>query len=64
MICYRDQTYCPFYNDCKKAKDCFSPLTQEVKDAAIAAHMPISQFIEKPECHTDFDIKPKKELKQ
>lgn len=55
MIHYRDKTYCPFYKDCKKATDCPDTLTQEVKDAAFRAHLPIAQLIKKPKCHTDFE---------
>ena len=61
MMCYRDMTFCSFYEDCSKASDCNRPLTPEVKAAAnrwfngesdtpIAA-IPISVFAAKPGCH-------------
>ena len=51
MLCYRDRTYCPFYADCADAKDCSRPLTDEVREAAIRVDLPVSQFVDKPNCH-------------
>lgn len=55
MICYRDMTFCPFYSDCAKAKDCHRPLTPEVKAAADKwwgkEGAPIARWAAKPECH-------------
>jgi hypothetical protein len=36
MISYRDTTFCTFYKDCAKAKDCPRPLTPEVMAQALA----------------------------
>lgn len=57
MIHYKDMTFCPFHEDCKKAKECQRPLTEEVKDDADIwwggnkGEAPICMFSEKPSCH-------------
>ena len=59
MLCYRDRTFCPFYEDCTRASECDRPLTDKVKDAAKAwwdgceGEPPIATYVEKPECHSD-----------
>ena len=61
MICYRDMTFCPFYTDCVRAKDCARPLTPEVIAAAnkwwegIDSEVPIAVFVDKPGCHTPIE---------
>lgn len=52
MMCYRDMTFCPFFGDCTKRDTCHRPLTAEVIIAAQASGLPVSQYAEKPECHT------------
>ena len=49
MICYKDMTFCSFYEDCDD-KDCSRALTQEVRDKADKLGLPICQFMEKPDC--------------
>ena len=53
MMCYRDMTFCTFWEDCKNVKDCNRPLTQKVLDAAEEwmENPPICKFSAKPECH-------------
>ena len=57
MISFRDMTFCPFHEDCAKAKDCKRPLTKQVEKDAEAwwglseGGAPISLFSDKPECH-------------
>ena len=57
MICYKDKTFCTFYETCNKRKDCSRPLTPQVKAAAAnwwgSNDAPIAVFTDKPECHTD-----------
>jgi hypothetical protein len=57
MMCFRDMTFCEFFEDCANAKDCHRPLTQEVKDAAArwwkSKDAPIATFVSKPECHEE-----------
>jgi len=57
MICYRDRTYCTFYETCDKRSDCSRPLTPQVKaDAANwwgSDAAPIAVFTDKPQCHSD-----------
>ncbi len=52
MLCYRDMTFCTYYEECKDGKDCFRALTPEVIKAAEAwmKKPPIAMFAEKPEC--------------
>jgi hypothetical protein len=63
MICYKDKTFCPFYETCLKQNDCHRPLTPAVKAAAAnwwgSDNAPIARFGEKPQCH--IDNKEKKE---
>lgn len=51
MMCYKDRWFCPFWEDCAKAKECDRPLTDEVRAAAMAAQMDIQQVADKPQCH-------------
>jgi len=55
MICYRDMTFCTFYEDCANASTCRRPLTAEVIQRAAKKGLPISQFMSKPDCHSDFE---------
>jgi len=54
MICYRDMTFCTFWEKCKKGKECFYALTdEEVKKAHKwwgNKQAPISIFSKKPDC--------------
>jgi len=56
MICYRDRTYCPFYEGCAKGQECYMALTPQVREAAIkwwgSEDAPICQYVNKPECFT------------
>jgi hypothetical protein len=49
MLCYRDRTYCRFF-DCADFDKCSRRLTESVKHAAELLRLPISQFAERPEC--------------
>ena len=48
MITYRDMTFCGFYRKC--LTPCDRSLTKEVLISAKNEHLPLCQFIEKPEC--------------
>ena len=58
MICYRDMTFCPFWDECKDGKECFRALTNEVWNKAhkwwgldkSKDDIPICLFTEKPDC--------------
>lgn len=52
MICYRDKTFCPFFETCSSAKGCDRPLTAEVVAAAERAGLPIARYVSKPGCHS------------
>ena len=51
MICYRDRTFCPFYETCKEGKRCSRSLTPRVKEHAEELGLPVCQYANKPECH-------------
>lgn len=55
MICFRDMTFCPFWQDCDKAANCHRPLTDHVVERAKvwwgSDDAPIARFSEKPDCH-------------
>lgn len=57
MICYKDKTFCSFYETCAKQNDCSRPLTAQVKDDAVkwwgGEGAPIAVFADKPQCHSD-----------
>jgi hypothetical protein len=55
MICFRDMTFCPFWETCAGATTCGRALTPEV---VADAHRwwgndkaPISQYTQPPTCH-------------
>ena len=56
MICYRDMTFCPFYEDCADREDCHRPLTPGVRKLAAVwwgdhkGGAPICQFTCQPDC--------------
>jgi len=65
-MCYKDMTFCPFYESCSHGKKCKRALTQDVIDAAAKwfgkAGAPIAEFCEKPDCFNDRCHKTDSEL--
>ena len=57
MMCFRDKTFCPFYEDCSGHPLCGRGLTPAILyDASIwwgGDDAPISQFADKPDCFAD-----------
>lgn len=53
MMCYRDMTFCRYYNTCVEGDNCERAMTQEVIDDADRHNMLISEFAEKPECYSE-----------
>lgn len=51
MICYKDMTFCPFFEDCAKAKDCHRPLYEYHRVNAAEIGLPITHYASKPDCH-------------
>ena len=53
-MCYKDMTFCPFYEDCRDAIECTRPLTPKIRDDAKRwwgnENAPIAVFAEKPDC--------------
>ena len=52
MLCYKDMTFCPYWEECNLGYQCDRALTQLIKDNAEKwmKNAPISQFSEKPSC--------------
>jgi len=52
MFCYKDMTFCPFYEGCADADDCDRKLTPEVIKAAgeWMENAPIAQYMDEPPC--------------
>ena len=61
MICYKDKTFCKFYEECALGKDCSRALTPKViEDASkwcISIGAPISIYSDKPECFKEIEDK-------
>ena len=59
MICYRDMTFCTYYEGCKHVDTCSRPLTPEVKKAAEewwgGSDGPIAVFLNQPLCYCSKD---------
>jgi hypothetical protein len=53
MLCYRDMTFCGYFEDCRKGNECVRALTTAVRNAAQSNHLPICQWGEKPECFVE-----------
>ena len=51
MICYKDMTFCPFYEGCIDRTKCGRAETPEIIEGAQKMGLPISVFAEKPECY-------------
>lgn len=52
MICYKDRTYCPFWETCTGHPQCGRALTEEVKQDAHKCQLAISQYVARPQCYT------------
>lgn len=54
MICYRDSTFCDFFEKCKKGNECPRALNKEVLDGAFAwwgkPGAPICKYVDRPKC--------------
>ena len=61
MICYRDETFCPFYKNCEKGSGCRHALTEKVVAEAKIwwGHddPPICEFVDHPSCFKNLDNK-------
>jgi hypothetical protein len=65
MICYKDRTYCEYYQICQHGSECSRALTDEVREAAHqwwnwfmkketdAKDVPIARYVDKPECYEE-----------
>ena len=59
MICFRDKTFCPYYEECVKGENCPDALTEKVKEDAERwmKNAPIMQFAGKPECFKEYETR-------
>ena len=64
MMCYRDRTWCPFWEECKDGQGCDRAMTDKVKADAEKwmKNAPICQYVDKPECYKGI-CKADKEIK-
>lgn len=46
-----DRTWCDFWRDCAKSAQCTRKLTDEIRGRAAKLGIPLSRFMDKPECH-------------
>ena len=53
MECYRDRTYCKFWEKCKKGLKCDRSATDKVYSDAKAFGAPLCLFIDPPECYKE-----------
>lgn len=60
MICYKDMTFCQFYENCKNGEKCFRALKDEVKKDAEKLGLLISRFTDLPGCYKEKSIKYRK----
>ena len=51
MLCYRDMTFCPFWQECTRGKECHRALTEEVVHAAKVEGLDICSWSEEPGCY-------------
>ena len=60
MICYRDMTFCTFWEECSRSEECHRPLTKEVREAAEkwwgGPDYPICCFVEVPDCFEEKEL--------
>jgi len=50
MLCYKDKTFCEFYKECKKNKDCGKALIEKVQKEADDIGLSICRFEDRPNC--------------
>lgn len=50
MVCYKDITFCRFWEECKIGKECYRALKPNVKKRAEEIKLPICEFAEYPKC--------------
>ena len=57
MLCFRDKTFCGYWNDCEHGESCGSALTPGVVADAERSGLPISQFGGHPTCFDERHVK-------
>ncbi|MDB4302042.1 hypothetical protein N9924_00595 [bacterium] len=51
MMCYKDRTFCPFYDKCATGMSCERAMTPRVMEAAERINLPISRYMDRPRCY-------------
>ena len=49
-MCYKDMTFCKFYENCKDKETCERVLTNKDKSIILTYEIPVCYFMERPEC--------------
>ena len=61
MLCYKDSTFCTFYQECKNGSKCSRVLTDKVKEDAKRwwgnEDYPICIYSDKPDCFVELKSK-------
>ena len=57
MLCYKDKTFCTYYETCAASEECTRKATPELLDEALAFGLPVAVYGEKPSCF-QYDMKP------
>ena len=55
MLCYKDMTFCSYYESCRNGVICDRTLTEEVVEAARKTGLNISAFMSKPFCFKEIE---------
>lgn len=63
MLCYKDKTFCPYWEECKKGNNCHRAYTDEVKKNASETELLVCLFNAKPLCFISNDNKKHKKDK-
>ena len=50
MMCFRDMTFCQFYEKCAAAEECGRAYTEEIREQVAMSGLPACLFVEKPGC--------------
>jgi len=50
MMCYKDMTFCTFYDECEAGEECKHGLTETIKLDAQRAGLLISAYVDRPDC--------------
>jgi len=61
MMCYRDMTFCPYHENCRKGHNCPRAYTGQVKRGAhrwMGENAPVCMYSAEPECYQKLNLAP------